>query len=74
MALQAGIFILFSANPPFLLEDSAGDQVASDTATFTPVVGTTPLPAALPLVASGLSALGLFGWRRKRKAAAIAAA
>ena len=34
----------------------------------------TPLPAALPLFATGLGALGLFGWRRKRKnAAAIAA-
>lgn len=35
----------------------------------------TPLPAALPLFASGLSALGLFGWRRKRKvqSAALAA-
>ncbi len=33
----------------------------------------TPLPAALPLFASGLSALGLLGWRRKRKAAALAA-
>ncbi len=30
----------------------------------------TPLPAALPLFATGLGALGLFGWRRKRKAAA----
>jgi hypothetical protein len=35
----------------------------------------TPLPAALPLFASGLGAFGLLGWRRKRKkAAAIAAA
>jgi hypothetical protein len=34
---------------------------------------TTPLPAALPLFASGLSALGLLGWRRKRKAAGLAA-
>ena len=34
---------------------------------------TTPLPAALPLFASGLGALGLLGWRRKKKAAAIAA-
>jgi hypothetical protein len=32
-----------------------------------------PLPAALPLFATGLGALGLLGWRRKRKAAAIAA-
>ena len=32
-----------------------------------------PLPAALPLFATGLGALGLLGWRRKRKAAALAA-
>ena len=30
----------------------------------------TPLPAALPLFAAGLGALGLLGWRRKRKQAA----
>ena len=30
----------------------------------------TPLPAALPLFATGLGALGLLGWRSKRKAAA----
>ena len=30
----------------------------------------TPLPAALPLFATGLGALGLLGWRRKRKLAA----
>jgi hypothetical protein len=35
---------------------------------------TTPLPAALPLFASGLGALGLLGWRRKRKNAAALAA
>jgi hypothetical protein len=33
----------------------------------------TPLPAAFPLFATGLGALGLLGWRRKRKAAVIAA-
>ena len=27
----------------------------------------TPVPAALPLFATGLGVLGLFGWRRKRK-------
>ena len=35
-------------------------------------ITTTPLPAALPLFASGLGALSLFGWRRKRKAQAAA--
>jgi hypothetical protein len=34
----------------------------------------TQLPAALPLFATGLGALGLLGWRRKRKAAAALAA
>jgi hypothetical protein len=33
---------------------------------------TTPLPAALPLFAAGLGGLGLLGWRRKRKAQAVA--
>jgi hypothetical protein len=40
---------------------AGGDQVA------------TPLPAALPLFATGLGGLSLLGWRRKRKTAAIAA-
>ena len=30
----------------------------------------TPLPAALPLFATGIGGLGLLGWRRKRKAQA----
>lgn len=29
-------------------------------------VEATPIPGALPLFATGLAALGLFGWRRKR--------
>lgn len=39
---------------------------------FTAASGLTPapLPAALPLFAAGLGAMSLFGWRRKRKAAA----
>src|SRR5262245_9922474 len=31
----------------------------------------TPLPAALPLFASGLGGMGLFGWWRKRKTKAV---
>jgi hypothetical protein len=33
---------------------------------------TTPLPSALPLFATGIGGLGLLGWRRKRKAKAVA--
>ena len=49
---------------------------SSTTETFGPNFETaaTPLPAALPLFASGLGAMGLFGWRRKRKNAAARAA
>ena len=39
---------------------------------LTGTVVATPLPAALPLFATGLGALGLLGWRRKRKAQAAA--
>jgi hypothetical protein len=37
-------------------------------ATSTPDV--VPLPGALPLFATGIGAMGLIGWRRKRKAQA----
>jgi len=36
-------------------------------------ISAIPLPGALPLFATGLAALGLLGWRRKKKAAAVAA-
>jgi uncharacterized protein (TIGR03118 family) len=36
-------------------------------------IGVTPIPAALPLFATGLGALGLFGWRRKRNTGAALA-
>jgi len=57
--------------------DPQGAQVIvnsgpSNSGTFT--LTATPLPAALPLFAGGLGVMGLFGWRRKRKAAAIATA
>lgn len=37
---------------------------------FGSTVAPVPIPAALPLFAAGLGAMGVFGWRRKRKAAA----
>ena len=43
-------------------------------ATPVPSTPATPLPAALPLFATGLGVMGLFGWRRKRKNAAALAA
>ncbi len=46
---------------------------AAGTFGFETQISETPLPAALPLFANGLGALGLLGWRRKRKNAAIAA-
>jgi hypothetical protein len=55
--------------PPGAYFDNAG----LFTAVFSIEPTTTPLPSSLPLLTAGLSALGLFGWRRKRKAAAIAA-
>jgi len=36
------------------------------------VYDVTPLPATLPLFATGLGAFGLLGWRRKRKKAVAA--
>ena len=46
--------------------------IDSNVATVQIEVGQTPLPAALPLFATGLAGLGLLGWRRKRKAQAVA--
>ncbi len=48
----------------FLESDGIGNSL--------PNVAATPIPATLPLFATGLGALGLFGWRRKRKNAATA--
>ena len=41
-----------------------------DTSTFTADV--VPLPATFPLFGSGLGALGLLGWRRKRRTQSVA--
>jgi len=59
---------MFTIDPSFgdysiLLSDGVGNALAS-----------TPIPAALPLFATGLGAMGFIGWRRKRKAAAALAA
>jgi hypothetical protein len=45
--------------------------IALDNVDVSPV-GATPIPAALPLLMTGLGGFGLLGWRRKRKAQTIA--
>ena len=53
-------------------DDPSGDGLDNFSITNTPSV--TPLPAALPLFATGLGAMGLFGWLRKRRNAVSLAA
>jgi hypothetical protein len=49
---------------------AAGQQIEANFV-FDEITG-TPVPAALPLFATGLGALGLLGWRRKRKTRVVA--
>ena len=75
LGIPTGTFVAFEdrLGSPF----NAGISIPSDfdyndnSFVFTNVSITltseTPLPAALPLFATGLGALGLMGWRRKRK-------
>jgi hypothetical protein len=50
-----------------ILNTSAGAEGAGIAGVTYAAVPQVPLPAALPLFATGLGALGLLGWRRKRK-------
>ena len=54
----------------FLVGAGFGGTFIDAVSVTTPSVPDVPLPAALPLFATGLGALGLLGWRRKRKAGA----
>jgi hypothetical protein len=70
-----------TASSVWYAQDQYGHTLtANGTATITEqplgaqLPGETPLPAALPLFATGLGAMGLLGWRRKRKGAAALAA
>jgi len=56
----------FSINGPLMITPVGGNVGTPPAA--------TPLPATLPLFATGLGALGLLGWRRKRKASSLVAA
>ena len=52
--------------------NTGADSLTVNSLTITTPAAATPLPAALPLFGSGLGALGLLGWRRRRKAQATA--
>ena len=80
---EVGTVSLFAINLPFSFEafDRATSLVdianisydgSTGLGAWTPVAE-TPLPAALPLFAGGLGAFGLLGWRRTKKAIALAA-
>jgi hypothetical protein len=51
----------------FVAANGAGIWIIDDVS-VSPSVSTTPIPAALPLLATGLGVLGLLGWCKKRKA------
>jgi|GEM_PF-2157127 hypothetical protein len=60
---------LFNLDPGITVD--APDSFVTNNVFAPPgVAATTPVPAALPLFASGLGALGLLAWRKKKKAAA----
>jgi len=63
LTLQGMIDPLFTAPDGYTIEFSAGLLDGG------PTNGATPLPGALPLFATGLGALGVLGWRRKKKTA-----
>jgi hypothetical protein len=58
-----GVFFIACPEPTFFC---GSRTITSGSLDETPA--TTPLPAALPLFAGGLGALGLLGWRRKKTA------
>lgn len=60
-----------SIDPMFTIDlPNANDFTFDFSPGLIPPASGTPLPAALPLFATGLGGLGLLGWRRKRKAQA----
>ena len=69
--LITGVRIVTGTTALGPLESPSVDLVVMDDFIFGEP-SNTPLPGALPLFATGLGALGLLGWRRKRKAQAAA--
>jgi len=80
VSLADTLYFVSSTNPTLLfsVNETTGVQnfiflnapVTDMTAGVTGA-STVPIPGALPLFATGLAGLGLLGWRRKKKAAAV---
>jgi len=68
----AGLFNVEVDNQPIWFAAMVEKGFSAQTLIADLPAPTTPLPAALPLFATGLGAMGLLGWRRKRKAQAAA--
>ena len=64
-ALVTGIGFFVDVPVDFAFNDLTRTQFTFDT------VAETPLPAALPLFGTGLGVIGLFGWRKRRRAATL---
>jgi hypothetical protein len=64
----SGLTGRFPSDITIALTQSSSGSIISGSGTFSAV----PLPAALPLFATGLGGLGLLGWRRKRRARGVA--
>jgi hypothetical protein len=65
-------FETFASGTDWIL--TRGTPVDTGTNLGTWSASATPLPATLPLFATGLGGVGLLGWRKKRKAATAIAA
>ena len=61
-------FVYFNKIWDIPFPTTAGPLVFNFNTTATFSAHVVPLPAALPLFATGLGALGLLGWRRKKAA------
>ena len=67
----AGLFSVEVGNQPIWFAANVTKGFSGQTLVADAIV--TPLPGALSLFATGLGGLGLLGWRRKKKAQAVAA-